>query len=180
MNNKQFMKMSKARRKVALARDVLKQLAAKKITSEGAGYFGFSDDTDKTVISPKQQLKTFSKKKECRVCALGALFKCKLDMVNNLTIGDLCDGKEFETINHIYADHNDITKYLLNVFSIDEMYEIENFFENSYRWAPSARRDERMRLIMENIIIGKGKFDPQREPIYNDQIGGWLTPGFKG
>ena len=65
-----FKKMGKARRRVALARDVLKQLDAKKITSQGAGYFDIGTENKGESIpnSPRRQLKALARGKVCTVC----------------------------------------------------------------------------------------------------------------
>jgi hypothetical protein len=180
-----FKKMNKARRKVAVARDVLALLKAEKITSVGAGYLHLTKGDKRKKVKANNQLKPLVAGQHCTVCAIGALFKAKLDKVNNLRIFDLDRYFHFETAYDISLTKNDIVNYLNDTFDRKEIEEIESCFETFLlpdlrfaSWARLSKRDDRMRLIMENIVVGKGTFDMNREPIWDGDK--YVTPGFKG
>src|SRR6185436_20190681 len=79
-NNKSFAKMGKARKRVAIARDVIAYLDSNLITPRHGSYLSIEDKKDKildqlVVDSPDKSLKCLLPDlKQCNVCAKGAIF----------------------------------------------------------------------------------------------------------
>jgi hypothetical protein len=192
--NKRFMKMSRARRRITIARDVLAQLGtrllAKRNVYVSMDSLKWLDDSTKN----KQLQTIFKKEKECTVCAVGALFLCGIERANDLKVAEadvnIYSGSIGGQVNF---------GYLHRFFATDQLQLIEAAFENrDMRTCTGLDHDgveasdgdiddaidfgrlfeddeERLRFIMQNIVVNKGQFVPQKWP--HEQ---WVTEGFKG
>jgi hypothetical protein len=202
--NRLFMKMPKWRRRVTIARDVLAQLAAQRFNPITGRYFiadslsslSWQDDLQNTQL--QKQLKTVEK---CDVCALGSMFVCGVQRANSLTIGESMidgDGEIGGTVAYEYLERF-FEKRQLQL--IESAFEQRNMDESSPWLGESAPEDwqedyesedikeaiafakripdsrERLRLIMENIVVNRGHFNPQLRP---QTVTNYVTPGFKG
>lgn len=89
-HNAEFAALGPEAKRVAIARDVLRQLAAEKLVAMSGTFIGASgallhsidvipDDVKMGAILPER----------CDVCAIGALLKCTIDLANNVTVGEL-------------------------------------------------------------------------------------------
>ncbi len=178
---KRFLKMSKPWRRVALARDVLKQQAAGLLDTRftAYAYLGTTPKNNWLGESPKTQLPSLTKGKRCAVCGIGALFKCAIERANDFKVGDL------ESLQHgdgdvPFVSGNDIVKYLdnmLGTFSKEHLNAIEDFYERSDVDSLHSDHDDRLRLIMENIIVNDGMF-VENQPTPQFINGRWMTPTF--
>lgn len=180
-SNRRFMKMSKPRRRVAIARDVIAQLATGKLVATSGIY----------VESPN--LKTYDSNVElqslllpptvsCDVCGIGSLFVCGIQRANKFTTGDAKADDGSGAVSGRIA-----FKYLERFFDRSQLQLIEATFEgwgssqcvsfhDSVRIVDDGEADKaRLRLIMENIIANKGTFVPSIRPHMS-----YVTPGFKG
>lgn len=185
--NKRFMKMSKPRRRVAIARDVLAQLGTKIIAYAGL----YVESSELTNLEPSEQLQKHLKSlKKCEACALGSLFICAVTRANDITV---------EQAGVSYGAIDPPHKYLSRFFTKSQMALIEAAFEQSPSFAGKvsekrreqavafvsevpdaqgasyAQEELRLRLIMENIVANNGTFRPEIKP--KVQV---VTPGFKG
>ena len=200
--NKAFEKMSPAEKRVQIARDVLAQLAMKRLVpTEGIWLNGTNSERGdlfvKTDIKKNPELKDLLKKrKTCHGCALGGMFMCSVERADKLKVRDLITENEpnfteDELIEFQAADCSvpeGITfDYLEKFFDMEQLEMIESAFErgagvchyNSASAFANVVEDPgtRMELIMQNIIVNKGKFVPSKK--FETEIK-YHTPGFTG
>ena len=198
--NEQFAKLSPSEKRVQIARDVIAQLASKKlIATAGVWLTGTDGDNlfdEKDVERNPELQEILSKQESCEGCALGGMFMCAVERHDKLKLTDLEVVKDYkQAVKDIGDDANldsgeasedDATHYLKKFFSEAQLNDIEAAFErgggaksgsnSAQNFADEVDDDgERMRLIMENIIVNKGKFVPSKPPVQT-----WTTPGFLG
>lgn len=185
-DNAAFAKMSKSEKRVAIARDVIAQLDVKKLVAQSGTWLtsGGDDDFIPTYSGDDELQKVFSKVESCTGCALGGMFLCAVQKADNLKIKNLSAYNEEQDYN-IPVEGTDLMKYLKKFFDNDQLELIENHFENGMGsigvhipkhklFAPDVTEDEmRMRLIMQNIIVNKGTFKPEVQPLT-------IIPGYVG
>ena len=150
-------------KRVLIARDVIAQLAIGKLEAQSGTYV----ETDATVKKASQDLQVLLKPKDvsCTVCGIGALFVCGVQRGNDLKASSV----------HLFEDDNvnvggfQAYAYLRRYFSNSQLKMIEAAFE---QWAHDKGGDfayyveddeTRLRLIMENIILNNGTFNPAME-----------------
>lgn len=197
-DNARFEALPPEHKRVAIALDVLDQLALNLITADHGTYFNARFDTG---VSKFEELQTLLPSAvECKVCARGGLF---VGMVRRLddftpkgfTYGELEDeyGDFVEDKCGLVATSLDFDAYLVQLFPMRQLRLIEQAFEswNFMDLRQDAAEDgaleklvgidqlywdwrldgygasTRMRLVMENIVVGGGTFDP------------YLTPGIR-
>lgn len=144
-----FNKMSKAERRVAVAKDVIKQI--------NSGLF----DAASCYFSPKLRLMENVSEKNlpntrCYVCGIGAAAIAKTMKFNNY---------DFDNRSLIWDfGKEDCHNALSDCFTKDQLNKIENWFEcNSYRLPDSWReksKENRILCIYQSIIDNKGKVLP--------------------
>lgn len=178
--NEQFQKLTPSEKRVQIARDVLAQLRSKRLVATSGswltGVFGDSLYSREDVENNVELQDLLKKQETCEGCALGGMFMCAVERHNKLKVGNLP--------NDGLIDEDDAVNYLRKFFPINQLDEIEAAFERgggarsgteeAEDFASEVEDDEeRMRLIMENIIVNKGRFVPEQKP---EQT--WVTPGF--
>jgi hypothetical protein len=183
LDNKKFDKMSASEKRVQIARDVLAQLASKRLIATTGTWLAGSDEGNlfsrQDVEKSPELQKVLSKTKECTGCALGGMFMCAVERADNLKIGDLSD----DTQSQLQIQTDDIFEYMEKFFSRGQLHMIESAFEqgdghasdeDAADWLSEVdEASERMRLIMENIVVNKGKFVLENRPVQE-----WVTPGY--
>lgn len=189
-SNKTFEKMTPAEKRVQIARDVLAQLALKRLVpTPGVWLAGPPDEKNgedsSALFSKEQALKNpelksiLNKTKECTGCALGGMFMCAVERADKLKLEELSyDAKEEGAIFE-----GDIFPYMEKFFNKEQLNKIESAFEQgggscsdyeASEWAGAIEDPgTRMRLIMENIILNKGTFNVNMKP-----QSAWIMPGF--
>lgn len=200
--NAKFEALSRPEKRVAIARDVLAQIRLKKlIPTYGYWLTGPDQDdlfTEKDIKNNSELQEVLGKTKECEGCALGGMFMCAVRAADKLKLGDLDGVKDFlsdqeedpeaypnRSAEHTVVQMSDTFRYLEKFFSRSQLEMIEAAFEsNGGTFHDAAGREfaidadeptDRMRLIMENIVVNKGTFRPEKQPV---QV--WTTPGFVG
>jgi hypothetical protein len=179
--NKAFGKLSPARQRMAIARDVLAQLATGKIVAESGTYF--DSLTFKVRGAGTQLQKSLQQMESCDVCAIGSLFVCGVLKANALTAGEA-------GVSGDYIGSGIMTSYLSRFFTREQLGLIESAFETDTGYAESpsslSARDAvrfgnhvndladqlnadnydeiKLQLIMQNIIKNKGTFVPTQLP----------------
>ena len=146
---------------VALARDVLRLLADKKIEAEEGVYVQAMQDWHiKHLEWSLKELLRLKDFRPCSVCAMGALLVAYVDKRNECSLR--------ATASHC---RRSISLKLAGVFSAEQLLLIECAFEgfDLVAWAKEATREfygkypdpsERLKAIMRNIIKHKGVFAP--------------------
>lgn len=183
--NKSFEKLSTADKRVQIARDVLAQLASKRLIATPGTWLAGSNEgnlfSKKDLEKNPDLQKILKNTEECTGCALGGMFMCAVERADELKLGDLSvesqDMKQLQT--------EDVFEYMEKFFSRDQLDAIESAFEqgdgasndlDAEDWLDGIEdAGERMRLIMENIVANKGEFRLDRSPV---QV--WTTPGYNG
>lgn len=146
----------------------------------------------------------FAKTESCSACALGSIFICAVERFNHFKVEvgsvsseiyDENDKIEYEIANtEIYF--SGFKKYLTKLFTGQQLADIERAFEQrtvqhefdynqdalQFCKNISACEDDyvgtKMRLIMENIVVNNGTFEPT-ENVYRFHNGRYSTPGYK-
>lgn len=145
-----FRKANRQRRKVMIAKDVIKWIKASKIVPDhGHGYLW--TDAVPSGLSKSKDLRALVKKSKepCMVCAIGAVF-CAAVLKND----------KFNTDSK-YVTKEPMVEYLKNVFSAIELNEIESAYEGFREKTMYQRIDDsstRVIVMMNNIIRNKGNF----------------------
>ncbi len=186
-DNAAFEKLKPGEKRVAIARDVLKHVASRKIIpTQGAWVDTVGNGplvTEKNIEQDPELQSLFLNMKSCNACALGGMFMCAVEKADKLKVSDLqdvaVDGNTYEA----GVEQEDVFKYMKKFFTEDQLGKIEAAFEKGEgacyddegcEFAPDVEdASERMRLVMENIIANKGTFKPEVEPVAT-----WTTPGF--
>lgn len=128
-HNAEFAALGPEAKRVAIARDVLRQLAAEKLVAMSGTFIGASgallhsidvipDDVKMGAILPER----------CDVCAIGALLKCTIDLANNVTVGEL--RSEVGGHDYVLMYFENITPFMSNFFDLSQLRLMEIAFEH--------------------------------------------------
>lgn len=153
-SNAAFKKMNRARKRVQLAKDVIKQVELSRFTTSSV----YLEVSDTTRILNKDLQKALKKEPTCTVCGIGSIFVCAVDRLDKIKIT---------------APQRDVfVAYLvkMNLFSRFEMELIESAFEGwhqfhvdkGYAYETGDSSKERLVRIMELLIAKKGMAFDQR------------------
>ena len=154
-------KMTRAERRVAIAKDVIKHIKARQLRVRSCyGYVVHAagwDGINEAVEGSEKASEVAEKLKgECTVCARGAMMLCKVSKFNHY---------EFERGRGISSVST--TDALKDAFSERQLNEIEDAFElNGDHYVSSWFREipdasDRLLAIMQNIVDHNGTFKPQ-------------------
>lgn len=145
---KNFNKLGKMQRRVAIAKDVIKQLKAHKTKATLGTYLrGYIDDR---------------KNIECHACAAGALLLAKLGFVNKINV--IYRPETAYKVN-LQASKSTCSIYLGDEFSDDELGKLECAFECWWmtgnekqidRWQNNSAKNRLLKL-MRSIVKHKGR-----------------------
>lgn len=155
-----------AAERVQIARDVIAQLAAKRIIAAGGSYIRWAGFRNQQAIGD-MDAKVQPPPPNCKVCAIGAVFVCALDRHNELRLRDT---------NGSTPDDDNMLRYLARWFDEYQLRLMECAFEGSdvsdalpdddaYAAVEFGEQHEHdadalMRAIMNNVIANKGTFKP--------------------
>lgn len=182
---KDITKMTKAEARVAIAKDVIKQIKAKKFVAEKGTYVRidsmFDDDVREEVLKDASDVRDIvcnPKAGVCTVCAMGSLFLSTARLFDNLPIpkeeaydGDLLSGlpKPYVEGENSAAPEGYQKSPLKRYFSKLQLSLIEAAFEGwptkdgQYIELNSIHDEDRLLEIMKNIVSNDGKFVPAYE-----------------
>ena len=161
--NARFRKLPKAKQRVALAKDVIQQLDARKLIASHC-YFGWKHRDDNARFSnlpDKAQFGTATSQTKCEVCGIGSLLVAAAELADQLPVDwalDITTGSTNERFS--------IVDYLAPWFSSTQLDMIEMAYEQTstrggFRSFYTVRSDkQRLRAIMKNIIANNGRFVP--------------------
>ena len=172
--NEKFKKATKAQKRVMIAQDVLAQIKTKRYVAESGCWVqpNINAACEKNLKDEDSVQELFAKKKikSCNVCALGGLFMSCINLNNNTTVEDL--KKEFYIGDFVYDDTK-ISNGLNRIFTQKQLILIETYFEGGEGYFkggnekildffPNYDDDERLEMIMQNIIDNNGTFKPNK------------------
>lgn len=164
--NKAFAKLTPAKQRVQIAKDVLTQLSMGALVP-ASRYFSLGDINDdiespdlgwtplakgSKAVAKKCDLSFVAEKVPCTVCGIGSLFVAAAKRADKFGYRD-------------HISRQAIVKYLDPYFTRDVLDQIEGYFEahsgNSAWWSRTPKG--RMQAIMNNIITHGGEFVPRKE-----------------
>lgn len=188
--NAAFWALDKRNRRIAIAKDVIKQISDGKIKATQATYFLVRKTPNKN-----GRLDTFLKdlNSPCTCCGIGACFYSLVMLGDKVRIENtLAEDEDGITDYRSSIDDSILRKYLKDHFSPEQITLIESAFEGAFMYDPQLRRtkeindqidsamDFRDRLtnnwfeadltknefvlqgIMKNIIKNRGTFRPDK------------------
>lgn len=166
-----FDKLTKAGKRIAIAKDVLAQLRARKLQAK-LGAWAVPAHTNINELPNDTDLAKLFESKQCMVCGVGALFVAAVEKCGNYHISELGP-------NPYRIEGDRVFDYLADrkkLFSNSQLRMIEIAFERgSGAMLPETKRERdardffpdeyvpaetRMRKIMQNIIDNGGTFNP--------------------
>jgi hypothetical protein len=146
--------------RVAIARDVLAQLKAKKIQPMRGTYLEM--ELTELVENDAQVHTLLSLASECRVCALGSLFVSAVKFHDQVAVGYYRSTWEpkrsFSVGDRVY-------EYLMKFFKKQQLCAMEREFESNDDGEASTVLIE----IMKNIIRNKGLYITQAGMVYGEE-----------
>lgn len=156
--------LTKAEKRVAIARDVIKQINGGKLEACTGAYVKLKQCEEweyayeiKSLIdvesqNPVTKRDTCNLRKNCYVCAKAALFLTRIDKFNKITRNDLSG----------YVGNNLIMNSLCGIFSREQLNSIERYFESYFvPWSDIVDDNDRLLAICQNIVDHKGTFKPE-------------------
>jgi hypothetical protein len=172
--NAAFEKMSKAEKRVQLAKDVISQIEVGRLKPTSGTWLDIK--APKSVKAQTELQEVLKDIKKCEGCAVGALLLCAIDRKDDLKISQLNTyyrDATFKKGDAILIDgEEDALKYLERFFSTKQVMMIEAAFEqgSSFNNGPDdvyfvpevENARDRMTLIMQNIIENNGTFKPPK------------------
>ena len=142
--NEQFASLLPHQQRIAVAQDVISQLNLKELIAHSGVYADLR--VDDVVGEP------LGKEERCHVCALGAL---GVSVLNGSALGQ---------------GAYDLRSGLSSIFSDSSLVEIEGAFEMWYDYeyggGEAYSQEDRLRMIMQNIVDNKGEFVGSDLPWY--------------
>jgi hypothetical protein len=185
MSVKPFDKLTLAGKRCRIARDVLKQLDAKRLVAEHRVYLAVKEDveaglfadprwrgscTEGHIVASEKAAQNIvlSSVKQCKVCALGSLLMAKVNFKNGVTLAGFAEQ---------HGERGGIIEQLSGYFSAEQLTLIECVFEGKdYSFRMPADLEDKcvehrrmtglgyedaevvLRDIMHNIIRHNGEF----------------------
>jgi hypothetical protein len=177
--NEAFDRLPKAKQRVMIAKDVIKQLKAKKLIATQGTYIRVKDDIDdlfrdfhgKQNYNDNSFQETLKSIPQCKVCAKGAIFACTVMRRNQVKNNQVPGGTDD------WGGGN-IAPLLGNIFSPMQLRLIETEFEGHDIEATTFEgeikpimnlrlnsNEDTMIIIMKNIIRNNGRFRPTKAGI---------------
>lgn len=161
---------------VAIAKDVIKQIKARRLRIGNAGYYVNGEIPPNCGIQVGDQVQEHIPllRRKCDVCAKGAIFLSYVELKNQVTFlpenfHDRCGDPAHRIVDF---DGADICENLGGAFSRESLDLIEMAFERCNLWLSDKSKaaydlgsryktpGKRMIAICENIIENKGVFKP--------------------
>lgn len=158
---------------VQIARDILKQIKSNTLLPRQLTYGRFNEiDVNELVARGTQHSDSYQKvltklKHPCQACAIGSMFLAKVRLKNKVNVGD---------IYHPGPQSDSMRRHLKDAFTLKQLHDIENLFENSNMFETGFNRAKHWRFyhkyntpekiltwIANSIIRNKGEFKLPKE-----------------
>ena len=146
-------KLSKSQMRVAIAKDVIKQLKAGVYIPAGTYFWVATEGTFSGLLSNENVQEEVLKLQDCKVCAIGAAF------VSGVRLFDGISGKNWD----IYKGSNSVGAQ--SFFTRKQLCNMEEWFEVT-KWPLTTaledkilrmHRSQRMRIVFRSIIANNGQ-----------------------
>lgn len=163
MVDEKFAALSPAEKRVAVAKDVIAQLDAKKIVALCGSYVSITPKENEIFsLEPDDEMQTVLAGRVCDACALGSLFICAVAKLDDCTADSVQFDKHYDVD---YYMRDDPYEYLGQFFEHEQLHRIEQAFEGYAGWSDDdganyidEDAERRLRVIMKNIIDNNGTF----------------------
>ena len=178
-------KLTKAEKRVAIAKDVLKQLKTERYVATSGVYLESSNDFHKASDAADAK-EVLAKVEKCLVCAIGSMFMSAIGKFNNCTIGDVfapLGTGYYASERPLKREGSDkpttLHEHLEKYFTAPQLGLIECWFEGQSNYDMFVKTaflygsqaavnfkqkyeddNDRLSRIMKNIIRNKGTFKP--------------------
>lgn len=153
--NAYFARLTPARKRVYIARDVLAQLREGDVIAKKGTYLDLGDGLMSKLgrATDNKQVATVLRGEACEVCAIGATFVCAVKKLDSLKIGDVGGNITY---------HDNMRDYLVatGAFTYDDLAAMEAAFEGFRNNGFNEGIDdpkERMRRVMQRIVSTGGR-----------------------
>lgn len=169
--NAAFAKLASAKKRIAIAEDVILSLKSGLFSARAGSYFVLNTDNPSTTTELQDLLCDKANIDSCTVCGMAGIFASKVRLSNNfkITKGD----------NYVSVGDKEIIDNLQGIFEEGQLRLIECAFEGEFIKTPANMdctteerleelgvefyvkypdEDKRMVAIMKNIIKNKGTF----------------------
>jgi hypothetical protein len=171
--NREFQAMTPEQKRVAIAEDVIRYLNTKAIIAASGSYLKILNVPEKAVGTG---IHTVIGSKECHACAIGSLFMASVGWRDGVNL----DNRHRSSVDRAVRmdDDDGLMAHLQDVFTEGALRRIEMWFEGEeyggFRFggreadAASEFKDrfpndeQRLRLIMANIVANNGKLIPEQ------------------
>lgn len=151
-------RLTKAEKRVAVAKDALKQLHTEKYLAETGTYIGCNiDDTLGSDWRPDQAQKELKTMKPCSVCARGALLLSAVRKFNEATVSDVLQTKEWPSADLFGWEQLSLIEAAFELWEenggkpMPKAFAFGNKFTNDH---------DRLVAILKNVIKNNGTFKP--------------------
>lgn len=194
--NTTFARATPAQKRVIIAKDVIAALNSRKIVAT-TGLYVDEDPLVDVVLTEKDLDKDYRqvlpKLEECQACAVGSMFLCAVKRADNLPLRETNllaeiqdnkewgDGKAAATLAEV---HPGFHSYLTRFFDRDQIYLMENAFEQSSIHERVrvvclyGDDEERLRMIMENVVRNRGRFQPNDRKMLAQSKAKWQEDSY--
>lgn len=164
ISRRNFEKLRKQQKRVAVARDVIARLELGTIKATPGTYLALKSATLDMCNTPEsRRLDKILNKEPCEACAIGGAFTAYVGIVDGLSLDRMrATVRLNKGITNFGED--DLREKLGEIFGSHELDTIERAFEG-WSWGEvfSQAPKERLVAIMKNIIRHRGYFRPERE-----------------
>lgn len=165
--NSKFKSLSKAEKRVQIAKDVIVQIKLKFLMPQTGNYFQSSLITRH--IGEELQ-SVLSKLPSCNVCAIGSLFVCDVMRTDNFKVNDYMndDAKMKSKLKYFSLFQLELMETAFEKWVVTDSsrklkvdYDYSEIAEKAIKFGKRYRNStNRLIAIMENIILNKGNFKP--------------------
>lgn len=161
--NRRFVKLSRKEQRIALAKDVIAQLDAKRIKADST-YLRMPNL--KKAAEKGLDFGECAAQAQCTVCGIGSLFISAVMKNDELPADKVAEAQEGCWDSPCMRDDVQVP-YLEKWFDSEQLDLIEDYYERHIYDFESPIRQEynnnkRLRMIMENIVSNGGRFDPYK------------------
>lgn len=147
--NKRFQKLDRMQQRVAIAKDALAMLDAKKLIARRGVYASPTNWEDINLLPDNASCAAeLAAAEQCKVCALGSIF---MGAVHRGAVAEDCNISKFSLFD---SDDDAMRDMLEPYFTESELWSMENYFE-SYSYSKSD--DQSLRDVLNTIIESDGR-----------------------
>jgi len=152
-----FKKMSGARKRAQIAKDVLMQLDQKRIKPLTGRYLEVPSRIEDAIYSRSQEdmQEVFAKMETCAACAIGAVFVAAVERLDNLPTSALHGSSSDDATMRMYLQREGVFTAPQSTL-LEKVFEGYGVYANQDKWNTRDYADTRMRAIMNAVIKARG------------------------